>query len=278
MNNHDCDTMMHRQPLEALSLTFFDVETTGLAPVHEHRICEIALLRVRGDQVESSFATLINPQRAIDAGAFAVNKISTTMLERAPPFAAVADQVAGIIHDSVLIAHNAPFDVAFLNHEFALLGHPPLPNFSIDTLVLSRQLLNCPSHSLGALASDLGLARPTHRAMSDVMVLRGLFERLAPMLALLGVTNLGEVLRYQRGLLPGDPEPDMPPLIARAFQEKRRLRIVYRSRSAPNPTERVVEPLEMSLMRGEIYLRAYCHLRRDVRSFAITKIDKMELL
>jgi DNA polymerase-3 subunit epsilon len=272
------NTALQGQPLEALPLTFFDVETTGLGPVHEHRICEIALLRIRGDQMESSFATLVNPHRAVDAGAFAVNKISTTMLERAPSFAAIAEQVADIIRDSVLIAHNAPFDMAFLNHEFALLGHPPLPNISIDTLVLSRQLLSCPSHSLRALASDLGLAIPTHRAMSDVIVLRSLFERLAPMLAPLGITNLGEILRYQRGLLPGEPEPDPPPLVAQALRENRLLRIIYRSRSTPHPTERVVQPLEISQMRGGIYVRAYCHLRKDVRLFALNKIEEMELL
>jgi DNA polymerase-3 subunit epsilon len=92
----------------------------------------------------------------------------------------------------------------------------------------------------------------------------------------LQVRTLGEVLRYQRGLLPGEPELVAPPLIAQALKEKRQLRIIYNSVSTPIAHERIIEPLELAKIRGKLYLRAYCHLRKDNRSFALDKIESME--
>jgi DNA polymerase-3 subunit epsilon len=271
-------TLYEDQPIEELPLVFFDVETTGLAPAHGHRVCEIALLRVRGSVVEASYTTLVDPQRPLEARAFAVNGIGPDMLRGAPVFAAVADTLLALIDNAVLVAHNAPFDNAFLGHELRLLGYAMPSNPLLDTLILSqRLLLHRSSYSLGALSTDLGLHTPDHRAMSDVLALRGLFEHLKRLMSNLHIRTLDEVLRYQRGLLPGDPEPAAPPLIERAMREKRLLRIIYRSRSSLVSIERLVRPLELTLLRGQIYLRAYCYLRQDMRDFALKKIEAMRL-
>lgn len=265
------------QSLRELPLTYLDLETTGLAPAQGHRICEIALLRVCHHTIESSYTTLINPQRPIDPGAFAVNRITSNMLEHAPLFSAIVDTITHITHDTVLIAHNAPFDIAFLHKELHLLGYPMPDNPVIDTLILARQLIGNKSHSLQALARYWGVPTPTHRAMSDVITLRGIFAHLLDLMDGLEITTLEHILRYQRGLLPGDPEPTPPPLIAQAIQEHRLLRITYRSRSSPYTHQRIIRPLELAVARGELFLRAYCHLRKDMRSFAIKKIEMMRL-
>jgi DNA polymerase-3 subunit epsilon len=111
-----------------------------------------------------------------------------------------------------------------------------------------------------------------------VLALRGLFDYLAGRMRTNDICTLAEVLRFQRGLLPGQAEPEPPPLIARALHEGRCLRIVYRSRSTPEATERIVRPREVTRERRGIYLLAYCYLRQDQRLFAVDKIEAMELL
>lgn len=268
---------MLRQPLWALPLTFFDFETTGLAPTQGHRVCEVGLRRVRGARIEMEYTTLVDPQRPVDPGAFAVNGISAEMLQGAPCFAQIADAVLAVMGSSVLVAHNAPFDVAFLTKELELLGRPAPLNPVLDTLVLARRLLRCRSYSLRALAEELGLESPQHRAMQDVDVLAKLFRHLQDKMAEQQITTLEAVLRLQRGLLPGQPEPEPPGLIAVALREGRRLRIVYHSRTTPGPTERVVRPIELLQESKGVYMRAFCYLRNDVRVFALEKIQEMEL-
>jgi DNA polymerase-3 subunit epsilon len=268
---------LHDQPLVAVPFVFVDLETTGLLPAQGDRICEVALLRVRGEVVEATFEHLVDPQRALGERAFAVNHITPEMLQGQPTFAAIADAVLEIIQGAVLVAHNAPFDTRFLAYELARLGYPAPRNPTLDTLALAQRLLVRSSYSLEAFAHDLGLPPPTHRAMSDVLTLRELFASLTTEMAEYGITTLADALRCQRGLLPDEPEPEPPPLVAQALHEQRRLRIVYSSRSTPVPTERLIQPIELMKKWGKLHLRAYCYLRNDLRSFVIEKIERMEL-
>jgi DNA polymerase III subunit epsilon len=237
----------------------------------------VAFIREQGGVEQHRLSLLINPQREFDEQAAAVNGLSLPMLLGQPRFAEVVDQLLPALADGVIVAHHAPFDVAFLNYEFGLLGYPPLSIPAIDTLSLARRLLRRPSYSLVALAEHLRLSLPTHRALDDVLALRGVFYYLAELLAERGITSLYDVLRFDRGLLPGEPELPLPLIVAQAMHEKRRLRIVYSSRSTPEPTTRLVTPLSLSREGNYIYLRAYCFLRHDLRAFALDKIEAMEL-
>ena len=260
-------------------LVFLDLETTGLSPYGDDRICEVALQRVTGGIVEVTLDQLIDPQRPLSAQAFRVNRIDSRQLAGAPVFAKLSAAILAPLAGAVLVAHNAPFDVGFLNAELGRTGLPPLDNPVIDTLVLARRLLpGRRSHSLAALVEALGARPPRHRAMADVLALRAVFDDLLERLAPLQIVTLGETLRYARGFSPGDPEPAVPPIIAAALREGTPLRIVYASLSSPEPTERVIRPLELTSERGGFYLRAYCHLRDDVRSFALKKILKAEIM
>lgn len=269
---------MLAQRLTSMTVTLLDLETTGLNPAHGHRVCEVALLRMRGNTAELRYESLVNPQRPLDAQAAAVNGLSTAMLHNAPTFATIADTVQDIIGTSVLVAHNAPFDLAFLNHEWARLGWPRLSNTVLDTLPLTRRLLPLPSYSLPALAHALGLVKPGHRAMQDVLTLAQLFQALCVELAERGVVTLEDVLRFERGLLPGQPEPEAPPLVVQALHEQRCLRIRYRSRSTPTAVDRTIQPMALVQERHRVLLRAFCHLRNDMRVFALDKIETMELV
>jgi DNA polymerase-3 subunit epsilon len=264
--------------LHDIPLVFFDLETTGLDLSDGHRVCEVALLRVRGGLVEDYLGALVRPGRRLDPQAAAVNGFNDDELAVAPPFHAVAGRVVALASGAVMIAHNLPFDMAFLNAELAHIGRPALRSSALDTLALARRLLRRSSYSLAALASDLQLPPPAHRALSDVLALRGLFAYLQVAMAKLEVITLGDAMRLERGMLPGMPEPDAPPLIARALAEGRALAIRYRSRSSPEAITRTIRPLYLTRESGGIYLRAYCELRQNVRAFALDKIEAAELL
>jgi DNA polymerase-3 subunit epsilon len=267
----------HQTLLSELPLLFLDLETTGLDPGAGHRVAEVALLRTEGGHELSRLDSLVNPGRPLDPSAAAVNGLRDEDLAVAPPFVALAPTVTTLATGAVLVGHNVRFDLTFLAAELRAAGEPPLVGPVLDTLALARRLLRRRSYSLAALCAELGLPAPTHKAMDDVEATRALFWALTSLMADLGINTLGEAVRLERGLAPGVAEPQPPALIAQALAEGRALRIVYRSRSSPEPMARTVRPIYLSVESSGLYLKAFCELRQDVRAFAIAKIELMEL-
>ncbi len=259
-------------PISQVPFVLLDVESTGLEARAGDRICEIALLRWQGGEVVKRFETLIDPGRPISAGAYAVNGIEDLSLMGAPSFADVAPRLLDELDGGVLVAHNVPFDIEFIDTELGHLGRPRLTNVALDTLTLARCFLTHDRYSLQALSRDLGFDRPAHRAMSDVVALLALFDHLLVRLRMLGVVTLADLVRSQRGLLPGQPEPAAPPLIAEALRTGTRLRISYRTRGG-DPIAREILPLEFQLTNGVPRLIAYCYLRNGQRTFYLDRIE-----
>ncbi len=269
---------MLQYPLQDVPLVFLDFETTGLYPHGGDRICEIALQRVVGETVALSFSTLVDPERPLSIQSFNVNRISAEELACAPKFAEVAGVVRSALAGAVIVAHNAPFDLEFLHAELALAGLPQLIIPAIDTLMIARRLFpKRSSHSLSALSHALGAPTPSHRAMDDVLALRVVFADLAAQLANQGIATLGDILHYGRGFNLGEPEPALPPPIPDALRNGQLLRVVYRSRTLPDPTARVIRPIEIIKQRETLFLRAYCYLRQDLRVFLIDKLSQIEI-
>src|SRR4051812_46076002 len=104
-------------PLSAIPLAFLDFETTGLSPHRDDRICEVALQRVVGGVVAASYTTLVNPQRPLSERSFAVNRISAEQLVDAPTFSVIAGSLRAALAGTVIVAHNAPFDLESLHAE-----------------------------------------------------------------------------------------------------------------------------------------------------------------
>ena len=99
-----------------------DTETTGLEPEQGHRIIEIGCVEILNRRpTGQKFHRYLNPEREIDAGALAVHGIELASLLSAPKFADIVDELVTFISGAELIIHNAPFDVGFLDAEFALL-------------------------------------------------------------------------------------------------------------------------------------------------------------
>lgn len=261
--------------LSKVPFVLLDLETTGLAPDEGDRICEIALLRIEEGREIARFEQLINPRRRIDPDAYAVNQIEDALLEHAPVFSQVLPVLLPLLHGAVIVAHNAHFDMAFLAGELQRLGLPPLRNPVLDTLSLARACLDSPRYSLRALVLNLGADPPQHRAMSDVLALRTLFEHLIDHLQRRGIRTLRELLQAQWGALPNRQGMKMPSLLIDALQEGRRIRIVYH-RYDGAVVEREILPLGLSSRGSAPMLHAFCYLRNSPRTFAVDRIRLLE--
>lgn len=251
-------------------LAVVDVETTGLSPRYGDRVIEIGVLRAEGER-EVTFESFVDPRCPISPGAMAVHGITQEMVAEAPRFGDVADQVWQLLDGVVLVAHNAPFDVSFLNAERRYLGLPPLDNPLIDTLTLARRHFTFPRNNLGAIAFELGL--PTdirHRALADVLITWEVLKRFRVDLSARGMTTL-EALYLRPAALPQDDTVPLPPELAEALSARRRLQLRYVSAHQVE-TVREVEPLEVIPQGDYLYLRAFCHLRQDERSFRLDRI------
>jgi DNA polymerase-3 subunit epsilon len=155
--------------LEDATYVVVDLETTGLRP-GQSGICEIGAVRLRGFEVEAEFETLVDPGLPIDPGASALTGLRTAQLRGAPRPAEAVRSFLAFAGDAVLVAHNARFDLAFLDRETELLTGSRIGSAVVDTVRLARTLLagRVPSFGLGQLAWFLDTAeRPCHRALPD---------------------------------------------------------------------------------------------------------------
>ncbi|GAA4927503.1 DEDD exonuclease domain-containing protein [Streptomonospora halophila] len=175
-------------PLSECTFVVVDLETTGTR-ADASGITEIGAVKVRGGEVLGEFSTLVNPGLPIPPFITLLTGITQAMVAPAPAVESVIPgflEFAGLERGSLLVAHNAPFDVGFLKAACAAHGYDwPAPQV-VDTVALARRLVTreeVPNHKLGTLAGYFGVAdQPTHRALDDaratVGVLHGLLERL----------------------------------------------------------------------------------------------------
>jgi DNA polymerase III subunit epsilon len=156
-------------PLERATYVVVDLETTGLRP-GSAQICEIGAVRVRGLELEAEFQTLVDPGRPLGPGVSALTGLSDRRLRGAPSPAAAVRRFLAFADDAVLVAHNARFDLAFLDRETARITGSRLAAPVVDTVGLARRLLagRIPRASLAQLSYFLGTSvQPCHRALPD---------------------------------------------------------------------------------------------------------------
>jgi len=257
--------------------SFLDVETTGLDPSQGDRICEIAVLKTVNGTVVDEFTTLINPGRSIPQSAVTVHGITDTMVRRAPFFRDIANDLLGFIRDTVIVAHNARFDMGFLTKEYANLSLT-LPEYNvIDTLGIARRYYTFPSNSLGMIADYIGLPADTeHRALADVTTTKNIFDYFLMDLDRRGIRlkRLKDVLKLQGGsvTLESSDQMVLPAEVEEALRVKGKLQIKYISAYNDKTTTRVIEPLEVSVGRQSTYIHAFCHLRKERCTFRLDRI------
>lgn len=174
-------------PLTDLDFTVVDVETTGWAP-DEAAITEIGAVRVHVGTVTAEFGSLVNPGTPVPPAITELTGISDQMLATAPPVNAVLPGLFTFAAGSVLTAHNAPFDLAFLTAACAD-ARLDWPGFEVlDTVRLARHLVaapeEVPDRKLATLADFFGTpVRPSHRALDDAQATAVVLGRLLARLA-----------------------------------------------------------------------------------------------
>jgi DNA polymerase-3 subunit epsilon len=162
----------------------FDTETTGFRPEEGERIIEIGAIEfVNRMPTGRTFHEYINPEgKEVNPGAFQVHGISNEFLRDKKPFNDHANAFLDFIGDAHLVAHNAPFDVNFLNHEFARLNLPPVdPEKVIDTLEIARRKHPMAQNSLDRLCDRYGINnkhRTLHGALLDSELLSEVYIEL----------------------------------------------------------------------------------------------------
>ncbi len=171
--------------LEHATYVVVDLETTGLRP-GSSQICEIGAVRVAGFDVADEFETLVDPRMPLGPGVSALTGLSDRQLRGAPAVERAVSAFLAFAGDAVLVAHNARFDLAFLDRETERLTGSRLAAPVLDTVSLARRLLagRVPRASLAQLSYFFGTSvRPCHRALPDA---RATAEVL---LALLGLAQ-----------------------------------------------------------------------------------------
>src|SRR4051812_2789 len=155
--------------LEDADYVVVDLETTGLRP-GTSQICEIGAVRVCGFEIESEFETLVNPGIPMGPGVSSLTGLTDRQLRTAPPPPIAVRRFLDFAGDAVLVAHNARFDLAFLDRETERLTGSRIAAPVVDTVPLARRLLGgrVPRASLAQLSYFLGTSvTPCHRALPD---------------------------------------------------------------------------------------------------------------
>lgn len=204
----DTSTAMVQASFEDLGTPLFDVpfvvidlETTGLSPERD-RITEIGAVKVRGGEVIGELQCLVHPGSAIPAAVSTLTGITDHMVRDRPPIESVLPALIEFVAGTTLVAHNAHFDLGFLQAACSRHGYPRLAHPVIDTARLARRVLGrdeVRDVRLSTLAAYLrATVRPEHRALADaratVDVLHALLERAGS----LGVATLEDLRDYTR--------------------------------------------------------------------------------
>jgi DNA polymerase-3 subunit epsilon len=170
------------------TFSFLDVETTGLSCATKDKICEIAILYGPINDQMIPWQTLLNPKCPIPPEVTRIHNITYEMVKDAPTFDQVAGKIVEIISNSIVICHNASFDMGFLSTELKACGRKMPQIKIIDTLKIARERFNFNSNALGNIAVNLGIkSKDQHRALADVHTTYEIFSYFLSVLSKTGV-------------------------------------------------------------------------------------------
>ena len=186
--------------LKELDFVVVDVEATG-AKTPPNRLIELGAYRIREGRIVDKFSSLVNPEIPIPRFVMALTGITNEMVKTAPVFADIAPRWLDFVSEAVLVAHNAPFDTSFLNHEISRVypGHR-MVNPHLCTVRLSRRALpELTNHRLDTIARHFSIPIVSrHRAGSDALATAELFLLLLSKLEEEhGITDLAAARNFQ---------------------------------------------------------------------------------
>ena len=181
------------QNMEDATYCVLDLETTGFS-FRTEKITEIGIMKVKNHEVIDEFSTFVNPEKPIPQRVVEVTNITDEMVKDAPTIEEILPKALEFIGDSVLVAHNADFDIGFLKYNAGELGLK-LGNTYIDTLRLAKDLFpEYKKYKLGIIAENLGIkVEVAHRALDDVDTTVKVFNVMLNMLKEKGIITLDDI-------------------------------------------------------------------------------------
>jgi DNA polymerase III epsilon subunit family exonuclease len=272
--------MYHAQPrLTDITFVALDTETTGLHPI-VHRLVEIGAVRFRLDGCElATFEQLIDPHMPIPADVQQVHGITNRMVRGKPTVDQILPRFIEFlgVPDTILLAHNALFDLGFVAMALLRLGIAYPPHDVFDTLDMARRLYPAwPSHSLEHVAMRLNVANGAeHRALSDACLVKDIF--LAMLKDTPTLKKISELIRVSQPLTFADARvctiepPSGFEMLTTAMAERCAIAILY-EHGWPRPTPRMITPLLVLEVHGVAYVIAHCHLSDAERTFRLDRI------
>ncbi len=191
----DGQTSVYNSKNQALDTEYcvFDIETTGLS-FRTEKITEIGAIKIKNGEIIDTFETFVNPEKPIPYEVIKVTHITDDMVRDAETIENVLPKFLEFVGDSVIVAHNANFDMGFIRH-FAELQGIKINNTYIDTLSLARDMFpEYKKFKLGIIADNLGIrVDVAHRALDDVKTLVKVFEVMLKNLKEQGVKNINDI-------------------------------------------------------------------------------------
>jgi DNA polymerase III subunit epsilon len=193
----------------------FDLETTGVCPGVD-QIVEIGAVRFNNGSPEAVFSTLIDPKRPIPPGASQVNGIFDNMLVGKPTIDQILPSFAEFCGDTIIVAHNAPFDVQFLTADIRKFEGPGPKGIILDTCNMARKVFpGLPNYKLSTLVQHLKIeSTDFHRAEEDATYCGYLFAKMVEKISIGGVVPPIENLIT----LTGKPALLFPQIVAQPKQ------------------------------------------------------------
>jgi DNA polymerase-3 subunit epsilon len=193
--SEETDLALDDRVLAQLAFTVFDTETTGLEPSAGDEIIQIGAVRIVNRRLlrHEAYEQLIDPQRSLPPQSVKIHGITAEMLAGQPPIAQVLPVFRAFVADTVLVAHNAAFDMRFLELKEAATGirfdRPVLDTFLLSAVLFPNQ----ETHRLEAIAERLGVSvMGRHTAVGDAIVTAEVFLKMLPLLADKGIRTLGQ--------------------------------------------------------------------------------------
>lgn len=182
------------QQLADATYVVFDIETTGLS-VTANKIIELAGVKMKDGKEIDRFATFINPHEPIPYNIQQLTNINDDMVKDAPELEPKIKEFIEFIEDAILVAHNARFDIGFMQQACKQLGLPPIPNPVLDTLELARFIHpTMKNHRLNTLSALYKVSLESHhRAIDDTLALAGILNGLLKDAATRSVFDLGKL-------------------------------------------------------------------------------------
>ena len=207
-------------------LIVLDTETTGIKPSEGHRIIEVGAIQILDREITSTeFHEYVQPNRKVGESVN-IHGITDKFLINKPQFNQISDDLLSFIEGAILVIHNAPFDLDFLNNELKIIGiKKSIENICpiIDTLELSKQQRPGTMHNLDALCRRFGIdtsARTRHGALLDAQILAQVYLAMTG-----GQSNLFQEVANTESI-----QSD-PSLIKRVKENRNKIKVIYANKN-----------------------------------------------